>query len=190
MKRKYNLIIILCFLLSFLQGVNVTYAQNVGININGTDPNPSAILDINASPNNDKGILIPRVQLTATNNGAPISPAPGIAETGLMVFNKAAAGTSPNDVVKGFYYWNGTEWSAIGGGTSSGGGAGGWTDDGTVVRLTASTDFVGIGTASPEATSALDITSTTKGILIPRMTTNQRNAITSPATGVQIFNTD
>ena len=190
MKSKYNLIIILCFLLSFLQGINATYAQNVGININGTDPNPSAILDINASPNNDKGILIPRVQLTATNNGAPISPAPGIAETGLMVFNKAAAGTSPNDVVKGFYYWNGTEWSAIGGGTSSGGGAGGWTDDGTVVRLTASTDFVGIGTASPAATSALDITSTTKGLLIPRMTTSQRNAITSPATGLQIYNTD
>ena len=98
MKCKHNLIIILCFLLSFLQGINATYAQNVGININGTDPNPSAILDINASPNNDKGILIPRVQLTATNNGAPISPAPGIAETGLMVFNKAAAGTSPNEL--------------------------------------------------------------------------------------------
>ena len=166
------------------------YAQNVGININGTDPNPSALLDINAGPNNDKGILIPRVQLTAINSGAPISPAPGITETGLMVFNKAAAGTAPNDVVKGFYYWDGTAWSAIDGGTSSGGGAGGWTDDGTVVRLTASSDFVGIGTASPAATSALDITSTNKGLLIPRMTTNQRDAITSPAIGLQIYNLD
>ena len=49
---------------------------------------------------------------------------------------------------------------------------------------------VGIGNISPAATAALDITSTTKGLLIPRMTTSQRNAITLPATGLQIYNTD
>jgi hypothetical protein len=164
-----------------------SFAQNVGINTTGNAPNSSALLDINASPGNDKGILIPRLPLTATNVGTPISPAPGAGETGLMVFNTATAGVPPNDVVPGFYYWNGTAWSPLGGGS---GGAGGWTDDGTVVRLTTSTDFVGIGTASPAATSALDITSTTKGILIPRMTTAQRDAITTPATGLQIYNTD
>lgn len=164
-----------------------SFAQNVGINTTGNAPNSSALLDINASPGNDKGILIPRLPLTATNVGTPISPAPGAGETGLMVFNTATAGVPPNDVVPGFYYWNGTAWAPLGAGGST---AGGWTDDGTVVRLTTSTDFVGIGTASPASTSALDITSTTKGILIPRMTTAQRDAITTPASGLQIYNTD
>ena len=49
---------------------------------------------------------------------------------------------------------------------------------------------VGIGTSSPAGSSQLDITSTTKGLLPPRMTTSQRDAISSPATGLQIYNTD
>lgn len=48
---------------------------------------------------------------------------------------------------------------------------------------------VGIGTSTPNTSSILDITSTTKGFLIPRMTTAQRGAIVSPAIGLQIFNT-
>ncbi len=47
-----------------------------------------------------------------------------------------------------------------------------------------------IGTATPAATSVLDLTSTTKGFLAPRMTTIQRNAIVTPATGLFIYNTD
>ena len=49
---------------------------------------------------------------------------------------------------------------------------------------------VGIGTASPDPSALLDISGTTKGFLIPRMTTAQRNAIASPAEGLLIFNTD
>jgi hypothetical protein len=48
---------------------------------------------------------------------------------------------------------------------------------------------VGIGTISPAASSLLDLTSTTKGFLAPRMTTAQRDAISSPATGLLIYNT-
>jgi len=187
MKIEIILIVLVTFLLSFIQGGSISFAQNVGINTTGNAPNSSALLDIDASPGNNKGILIPRIPLSATNVGAPVSPAPGVGEKGLMVYNTATAGTIPNDVVPGFYYWNGSSWAPLGGGGSAGGG---WTDDGTVVRLTTSTDFVGIGTASPAATSALDITSTTKGILIPRMTTVQRNAIATPATGLQVYNTD
>lgn len=47
----------------------------------------------------------------------------------------------------------------------------------------------GIGTATPNASAALDVTSTTKGFLGPRMTTTQRNAIASPAIGLLIYNT-
>jgi uncharacterized protein (TIGR02145 family) len=48
---------------------------------------------------------------------------------------------------------------------------------------------VGIGTTSPNASAQLDVSSTTKGFLPPRMTTVQRDAISNPATGLVIFNT-
>jgi hypothetical protein len=49
---------------------------------------------------------------------------------------------------------------------------------------------VGIGTSTPAASAKLDVTSTTGGLLPPRMTTQQRNAVTSPTPGLMIFNTD
>jgi uncharacterized protein (TIGR02145 family) len=48
---------------------------------------------------------------------------------------------------------------------------------------------IGIGTSSPDPSAQLDVSSTTKGFLPPRMTTVQRDSITSPATGLVIFNT-
>jgi len=48
---------------------------------------------------------------------------------------------------------------------------------------------VGIGTATPDASAKLDVSSTTQGFLPPRMTTAQRDAIVSTATGLVIFNT-
>ncbi len=49
---------------------------------------------------------------------------------------------------------------------------------------------VGIGTAIPNPSAKLDITSTTSGLLIPRMTSAQRAAITSPATGLLVYQVD
>ena len=46
---------------------------------------------------------------------------------------------------------------------------------------------IGIGTGAPDASAALDVTSTSKGMLIPRLTTGQRTAIASPATGLLVF---
>ncbi len=48
---------------------------------------------------------------------------------------------------------------------------------------------VGIGTATPNETSLLDMQSNSKGLLIPRMTTVERDAIVTPADGLQIYNT-
>ncbi len=47
-----------------------------------------------------------------------------------------------------------------------------------------------IGTATPNASAKLDISSTTQGFLPPRMTYAQRQAITSPATGLVVFCTN
>jgi len=53
---------------------------------------------------------------------------------------------------------------------------------------------VGVGTATPDATALLDVSSTTKGFLAPRMTAVQRDAIATspatPATGLLIYQTD
>jgi hypothetical protein len=48
---------------------------------------------------------------------------------------------------------------------------------------------VGIGTASPDNSALLDLVSNAKGLLVPRMTTAQRDIINSPATGLLIYNT-
>jgi uncharacterized protein (TIGR02145 family) len=48
---------------------------------------------------------------------------------------------------------------------------------------------VGIGTTSPDASALLDVNSTTKGLLVPRMTQSQREAIASPAAGLLVYQT-
>ena len=59
------------------------------------------------------------------------------------------------------------------------------------VLITATTYAqVGINNENPDASAALDITSTTKGLLMPRMTNAQRQAISNPAAGLQVFVTD
>jgi hypothetical protein len=55
---------------------------------------------------------------------------------------------------------------------------------------TVSTGNIGIGVKAPAASALLDLTSTNKGLLIPRVTTTQMNAISSPATGLMVRNTD
>ena len=49
---------------------------------------------------------------------------------------------------------------------------------------------LGIGTTSPAASSILDISSTAKGLLLPRMTNSQKNSIATPAAGLWIWCSD
>jgi len=57
-----------------------------------------------------------------------------------------------------------------------------------IMRLL-TTGNVGIGTSSPSASAILDAQSTTKGVRMPNMTTTQKNAISSPAAGLMVFDT-
>ncbi len=101
MKNKFLIALLFVGTLSlFNQNLK---AQNVGINGTGATPDASAGLDIDFS---NKGLLIPRVALTATNSESPIT-APA---TSLLVYNTATAGTAPNNVFPGYYFWNGTIW--------------------------------------------------------------------------------
>jgi hypothetical protein len=49
---------------------------------------------------------------------------------------------------------------------------------------------VGIGTSTPDSSARLEVWDTLRGILIPRLTTAQRNAITNPAHSLLIYNID
>ena len=48
---------------------------------------------------------------------------------------------------------------------------------------------VGIGGSAPNASAILDAQSTTRGLRLPNMTTTQKNAISSPAAGLLVFDT-
>lgn len=107
MKIQYLLIIALLF------SLNVISQTGIGT----TTPNASAKLEVNST---DKGFLPPRVALTATNAFSPITGLSGstalATAAGLLVYNTATAGSAPNNVVPGYYYWNGTTWVQISGG--------------------------------------------------------------------------
>jgi hypothetical protein len=89
-----------------------TFQLSAQTGIGTTTPNASAKLEVAAT---DKGFLPPRVALTASNVFLPIVGTAANA-IGLLVYNTATAGATPNNVVPGYYYWNGTAWIQISGG--------------------------------------------------------------------------
>jgi len=104
--------------------LNNGYSQNVGINADGSTPDPSAMLHVKST---DKGMLIPR--MTQSQRNAIGSPA-----TGLLIFQ--------TDGTAGFYYYNGSAWVSLGGADAD------WTVSGSN-EYSAVSGNVGIGTSSP-----------------------------------------
>jgi hypothetical protein len=105
------------FIVSFLfVGLFVKAQTGIGT----TTPNASAKLEVASTT---QGFLPPRITLTGTNDIATIKNAAGTSitpATGLLVYNTASAGTAPNNVVPGYYFWNGSAWiHLIGASTSS-----------------------------------------------------------------------
>lgn len=72
-------------------------------------PNADAILELRSLAH-DKGLVMPKVALVATNLAAPLSAH----VAGMTVYNTQISGTAPNNVTPGFYYNNGTSWQRIG----------------------------------------------------------------------------
>lgn len=72
-----------------------SFAQNVGINNDGTSPDGSAMLDVKSTT---KGMLVPRMNLAQRDQIS--SPA-----TGLLVFQ--------TDNTPGFYFYDGTQWKSV-----------------------------------------------------------------------------
>jgi hypothetical protein len=93
MKTIY--IVLLVFILSFLSGIHKVMGQ-VSVNSDGSDPDPSAMLDIKSS---DKGLLLPRIDF----NDRPEYPA-----VGLMIY-VTSNGPSGN----GLYIYDEAGWSKV-----------------------------------------------------------------------------
>ena len=120
LKNKNNILITIVIMLSY----NASLMAQVGINT--TTPDPSSMLDIQSTA---KGLLIPRMTLVERNN----IPSPA---QGLMVYQ--------TDNTPGFYYYNGSTWSAIVAAEDDK-----WIVQG-VNMYNANTGNVGIGTATPK----------------------------------------
>ena len=96
--KKYTIYHIFFLILS-----TVSFAQ---VGVGTTSPLASSALDVTAT---NKGLLVPRVALTGSSDIVTIgSPA-----TSLLVYNTATAGTSPNNVIPGYYYYTGTKWERL-----------------------------------------------------------------------------
>lgn len=102
MVNNYRLIVML-FIALF------SYSSWSQVGINTTTPNNGSLLDVDAR---DKGILIPRINITDLSNIAPIAGLANALEISsaesLLVYN-TNTGTG-----KGFHYWDGTTWIPLG----------------------------------------------------------------------------
>jgi hypothetical protein len=104
---------------------------------------PNGIFDMTSTT---MGMILPRVALTSTLVEAPVvNPQGGGLVAGTCVYNTNTAGTAPNNVAPGLYFWDGSKWVAFVGA------AGGkdWTLTGnagtnTTSNFLGSTDNVGV----------------------------------------------
>lgn len=81
--------------------------SQVKIGNNPTIVNPNAILEIESS---NKGLLLPRLALTATNNPYPLN---AFVE-GMLVYDTATTA----DITPGLYYCDGTKWIRVNNGSN------------------------------------------------------------------------
>lgn len=100
-------VILLSGLIFLLMLISSPLFSQVGINTDGSQPDPSAMLDVKSQV---KGFLPPRIALTSLDVHTPVATPVAV---GLLVFNTVNAGIPPNNVVPGYYYWNGGRWVSV-----------------------------------------------------------------------------
>lgn len=125
------------------------------------------------------GVLVPRVNALSTNGSV----------NGQLVFLVADVGS----FTAGFHYWNGSAWTPFGSGATNWYAAGTTNDaGGTKTGAISRAGSVAIGGSTPDASSILDISSTNKGVLLPRIaliSSTDQTTIVSPAVGTLVYNT-
>lgn len=112
---------------------------------------------------------------------------PSIASQKLVGRYTAGAGKMEELIIgAGLYLVSDTLYASA----SGGGGESLWTEEIGFLHPITTTNRVVIGAGTIDDSAALEVSSTTGGILVPRMTTAQRNALVTPPVGMMIFNTD
>ena len=156
-----KIILVLFFTLSIFN----SFSQSVGIGT--TTPEAAAVLDIQSAT---KGVFLPRVTSTqrlAMNTGSG---------NGLLVYDINTAS---------FWHYGDGDWNEIKATNNSE-----WIKYQDTLLYTTSKG-VAIGSPVVNPSAALDISSATKGILIPRLTSAQRNALAATAVdGLLVFDAD
>lgn len=195
----------------FISFTSILRSQNVGISATGVAPHISAMLDIDGNSGlgtgQKKGLLIPRIALQNSTDNTTISSPP----VSLLVYNTGTGGLTP----AGYYYWDGSQWVklVISGNPASDawltlGNAGtnpaihfvGTTDNTSLVFRTNNIERmritnqgqVGIGTTSPVSPAILDITSSNKGVIFPRvalLSATDVGTIPGVIDGIMVYNT-
>jgi hypothetical protein len=190
---------------------SMTVFAQVGIN----NTSPKATLDITAKTTDGskpEGLIIP--QLSGSNiHTATAAGVYGSNQKGLIIYATSAdsspISTTANITAAGYYYFDGSVWQKMNGAAAGDTTNDAWINDTTngLVKLgtkadgttrSAGTDFVakdngqiGIGTSSPDASAALEVASTNKGMLIPRVAltgSTDQTTIASPANGLMVYN--
>jgi hypothetical protein len=173
--------------------LTITFFRNVNAQtgIGTTSPNAAAKLDVSSST---KGFLPPKVALTATNSFDPITGLSGstalATAAGLLIYNTATAGTAPNNVVPGYYYWNGTTWVQISAGliidnSKTAGFTLGATDNNKVFLITSASNItVTVSNTLPVGFSCQFIQGSVGTITLAgsSVTLNSSNGLTTRAT--------
>lgn len=108
---------------------------------------PDAMLEIKAD---NKGMLIPRLSLVATNNAAPLSTH----AAGMLVYNTATSGTGTNSVSPGFYYNDGAKWVKVSNAAEGDPTKDAWIDDNANTQVKLGTLSNG-ATARPDAAAVV-----------------------------------
>jgi len=134
----------------------------------------------------------------STNVGIGISPLSRLHISGAgdqsIILQSTSTGTTTSSYIKYIRATTGsarTWWTGVGiqGGTDDSYSFYDQTAGSERLRITSGGN-VGIGTSSPSASAILQADSTTRGFLPPRMTNAQRTAISSPAVGLMVYQTD
>jgi hypothetical protein len=175
--------------------INITvYSQSGSVGINTSNPKSTLHVLKEGSPlTKPAGIIAPIVTILELNNANSLY---GTDQISAIVYvenasNGTPSGPTANVTTVGYYYFDGIQWMSVGNG-----GPEPWYVINTTDQAAQNTDSVyvmgevGIGTPAPQKTAKLDVTSTTQGVLIPRMTEQQRDNIANPANGLLIYNTE
>lgn len=131
-------------ILSIIMLITMGAKAQLKVGDNPTTINSSAILEIEST---SKGLLLPR--MTSGQRDAILSPT-----AGLLIYNTT---TKALEIANSSSQWvnssTGTT-TAVASGTST------------------SVGGIGVGTSTPNANAVLDVTSTTKGVLLPRLSSD------------------